>query len=68
MSTMQRDSTERAISQYYDSLSPAERLEEEAWGKFALAQLTETKKRGSYRDASSIHKCDSSCKAVTGCH
>jgi hypothetical protein len=35
-----REFTERAIGEYYDNLSPAEREEEEAWGRFALAQFS----------------------------
>jgi len=39
-----RESTERAIGEYYDNLSAAEREEEQAWGRFALAQFSEEDK------------------------
>ena len=37
--SQRRNSAEQAISDYYNNLSHKERTEQEAWGKFALAQL-----------------------------
>jgi hypothetical protein len=39
-----RNSAEQAISAYYNSLSNEEKREQEAWGEFAIAQLTKEPK------------------------
>jgi hypothetical protein len=38
-----RASVEAAIGHYYDHLSDTERREQEAWGRFALEQLSPAK-------------------------
>jgi hypothetical protein len=37
---LRRESVEDAISAYYSGLTAVERQEQEAWGKFAIDQLT----------------------------
>jgi len=39
-----RNSAEHAISAYYSSLSHKEKWEQEAWGEFAVSQLTQEPK------------------------